>query len=156
NMGATKESGEPNHAGNSGGKSVWWTWMAPASGQVTIDTQGSTFDTLLAVYTGASVDHLSGLVSNDDSGGGTTSQVTFAAQAGTAYHIAVDGYNGSSGNIVLHWNLTVPRYTLTVTLAGNGSGSVTSNPAGITCGTDCTEIYNSGTVVTFTATPASG
>src|SRR5439155_22967066 len=26
NIGATKESGEPDHAGNAGGKSVWWSW----------------------------------------------------------------------------------------------------------------------------------
>ena len=44
--------------------------------------------------------------------------------------------------------------TLTVSIFG--SGTVTSNPAGINCGFDCTENYNSGTSVTLTATPASG
>ncbi len=34
NIRATKESGEPNHAGNSGGASVWYHWTAPASGSV--------------------------------------------------------------------------------------------------------------------------
>src|SRR5690349_3884170 len=56
NSGATKEPGEPRHAGNNlGGHSVWWTWTAPESAPVTIDTIGSTFDTLLGVYTGTSV-----------------------------------------------------------------------------------------------------
>src|SRR5262249_48583588 len=55
NVGATKEVGEPNHAGNTGGKSVWWTWTATASGRVYLDTTGSNFDTLLAVYTGNTV-----------------------------------------------------------------------------------------------------
>ncbi|MBL0170348.1 MAG: DUF1566 domain-containing protein [Gemmatimonadaceae bacterium] len=45
-------------------------------------------------------------------------------------------------------------YALTVALAGTGTGSVTSAPAGVTCGTDCTEGYNAGTVVTLTAAPA--
>ena len=52
NVGATKETGEPAHAGNAGGHSVWWTWTAPTTGTVTLDTLGSSFDTLLAVYTG--------------------------------------------------------------------------------------------------------
>ena len=48
-------------------------------------------------------------------------------------------------------------YTLTVTKAGDGAGTVTSNPAGINCGTDCNEIFwVEGTVVTLTATPAAG
>jgi phosphodiesterase/alkaline phosphatase D-like protein len=49
-----------------------------------------------------------------------------------------------------------PIYTLTVTKSGTGSGTVTSNPAGINCGTDCSEPYPSGTKVTLTATPSSG
>ena len=48
------------------------------------------------------------------------------------------------------------RYTLTVTKAGTGSGTVTSTPTGITCGADCAEPYNSGTVVTLSAAPAAG
>ncbi len=51
---------------------------------------------------------------------------------------------------------TPPRYTLTVSKAGTGSGTVTSDPAGISCGSDCSEPYTSGTVVTLTATAASG
>ena len=46
-------------------------------------------------------------------------------------------------------------YNLIVTKAGTGSGTVTSNPAGINCGTDCTESYASGTVVTLMATAAA-
>ncbi len=47
-------------------------------------------------------------------------------------------------------------YTLTVTKTGTGSGTVTSNPAGINCGTDCSEQYPVGTNVTLTATASSG
>jgi len=55
---------------------------------------------------------------------------------------------------VASFNLQVQ--TLTVSRIGNGSGTVTSAPAGITCGTDCTESYAYGTQVTLTATPAPG
>ena len=48
----------------------------------------------------------------------------------------------------------VPLFALTV--AKNGSGTVTSNPAGINCGTDCSEAYGAGANVNLTATPASG
>ena len=48
------------------------------------------------------------------------------------------------------------RLILTVARAGAGSGSVTSNPAGINCGTDCSEIYDGGSIVTLTATAATG
>lgn len=120
NVGATKEPGEPNHAGNLGGQSVWWTWTAPTNGTVTLDTTGSSFDTLLAVYTGDSVSNLTLVAGNDDFNQviapalDVASTVTFSATAGTTYHIAVDGFAVSpfsrdSGNIVLGlWEGVMP------------------------------------------------
>ena len=104
NVNATKEAGEPNHGGNAGGKSVWYSWTAPSTGVVSIDTHGSSFDTLLGVYTGTSVAALTTVASNDDdpAGGTTTSKVTFTATAGITYQIAVDGYGGVSGSITLN------------------------------------------------------
>ena len=46
--------------------------------------------------------------------------------------------------------------TLTVSKSGTGSGTVTSTPSGINCGSDCTEPYPVDTVVTLTAQAASG
>ena len=46
-------------------------------------------------------------------------------------------------------------YTLDLTLAGTGTGTVTSSPAGIDCGTDCSEDYAVNTVVTLTPSPAT-
>ncbi len=48
------------------------------------------------------------------------------------------------------------KNTLTVSKLGTGSGTVTSSPAGINCGADCTEPYIPSTVVTLTAAPAAG
>jgi hypothetical protein len=45
---------------------------------------------------------------------------------------------------------------LTITKTGTGNGTVTSNPAGINCGTDCTEKYTTGTTVSLIATPING
>ena len=48
---ATGQTNEPDHAGSSSPiNSVWWKWTAPKDGPVTVDTQGSTFDTTLAAY----------------------------------------------------------------------------------------------------------
>ncbi|MBM4378806.1 MAG: hypothetical protein FJ086_05820 [Deltaproteobacteria bacterium] len=49
-----------------------------------------------------------------------------------------------------------PPPRLTVGLMGNGSGTVTSSPSGISCPGDCTEAYGTGTTVTLTAAPAQG
>jgi Ca2+-binding RTX toxin-like protein len=103
NLDATKEIGEPNHAGNAGGASVWFHWTAQRSGTLTVWTYQPTFDTLLAVYTGSSVDTLSAVASNDNYGGGTTSRVTFPVVSGTDYQIAVDGAAGASGTFRLRW-----------------------------------------------------
>lgn len=47
-------------------------------------------------------------------------------------------------------------YTLSVAKAGTGTGTVTSSPSGINCGSDCSESYASGTSVTLTAAPSAG
>src|SRR6266545_2492333 len=64
--GATKEPGEPNHAGFPGGRSVWFNWTAPTNVTVRIDTVGSGFNTLLGVYTGDAVNALTLVAQNDD------------------------------------------------------------------------------------------
>jgi uncharacterized repeat protein (TIGR02543 family) len=46
--------------------------------------------------------------------------------------------------------------SLVVALSGNGSGIVSSNPAGINCGNDCSEVFAPDTMVTLTASPATG
>jgi uncharacterized repeat protein (TIGR02543 family) len=102
NVGMSKEPGEPNHAGNPGGKSIWWRWMAPSSGPVTVTTAGSPFNTLLGIYTGQAVSSLT-LIASDNNSGGTSnrSRVAFSAVAGTIYNIAVDGVNGASSRVNL-------------------------------------------------------
>ena len=104
NTEATKEPGEPNHAGNPGGHSVWYSWTAPYAGRATFSTCYSEFDTLLAVYTGDQVDNLQQVVA-DDNGCGNQSRVSFMTTAGATYRIAVDGANGEAGYFELDWGL---------------------------------------------------
>jgi hypothetical protein len=94
NVGASKQPGEPDHANNQGGKSVWVNWTPNMSGTVVINTIGSNFDTLLAVYRGRTVQTLTLVKQNDDRRPGIVdSRVQFHAVAGQRYRIAVDGYN---------------------------------------------------------------
>ena len=116
NLGATAETREPNHSpdGNGGSHSIWYRWEAPATGVVTINTNGSTIDTVLAVYTENAIGSLSVGFKNDDIELGviTNSSLTFPVTAGTVYRIAVDGYNnlgsdnGAVGPVTLNWNLS--------------------------------------------------
>ncbi len=100
-LAATTEVNEPQHAGVVGGKSVWWRWQATGGEQITIDTFGTNFDTVLAVYTGDSLATLVEVASNDDTNG-LQSQVSFTAAAGSVYRIVVDGFLGASGNVRLN------------------------------------------------------
>ncbi|OQX21186.1 MAG: hypothetical protein BWK80_34190, partial [Desulfobacteraceae bacterium IS3] len=121
NVGATKESGEPDHtADNTGITSVWYSWTAPETGAFYFDTHGSTFDTVLAVYTGSSVNGLTQIASNDDDGSGIAgnnddneiandnSSLVFRAETGIRYYVAVDGWDGNSGEIILNWRKANP------------------------------------------------
>lgn len=101
NVDASREVGEPNHAANLGGKSVWWKWTPPSAGSVIVQTTGSTFDTLLAAYTGASIASLDAVASNDDNGSLKTSAMAFNVRPNITYRIAVDGFGGASGDIQL-------------------------------------------------------
>lgn len=99
---ASKESNEPAHAGNAGGRSVWWRYLPPATGRLTISTGGSDFDTLLAVYD----QQYRQLAANDDDPGvlnwsARTSRVELEVTQSQSVWIAVDGYNGATGTVQL-------------------------------------------------------
>jgi uncharacterized repeat protein (TIGR03803 family) len=109
-VGATKEEGEPNHAGQPGGASYWYTYSALSVGSLRFDTSNSTFSTILAVYTNNKPNAsatFSTLVAVDSAF--TTNylvqgqpSVTVSNTAPTKYYIAVDGYQGASGTAYLN------------------------------------------------------
>src|SRR5690606_33409293 len=105
----------------------WWRSTPAPSGPITIDTKGSGFNTVLAVYTGRSVSGLSLVSWNDDAPDlGRRSRVTFNGVAGTQYQIAVaGGYGNNSGRIRM-------------TLRGGGryvpAGSASDQVAGLASG----------------------
>jgi hypothetical protein len=91
---------------------------------------------------------------------GTAVTLTPTASSGSSF----TGWSGAcsgSGDCVVTMDadrdvtatFTLESYQLTVAKDGTGSGTVTSTPAGIDCGSDCSESFTYGTMVTLTATP---
>ncbi len=95
NVDTIKENGDYRE------NSVWWKWTAPENSGIVLhlDTQGSNFDTVLAVYTGSDVRTLTEITENyayDDQTG-----LSFQANGGNTYYICVRG--DKTGNITLNW-----------------------------------------------------
>ena len=150
--GCTKEPGEPDHAGNPGGVSLWYKWVAPYSGRFSASTSYGFYtdheNTLLAIYTGTRVDQLTLVAANDDlppersalfqPSPSKLSWLTFDATAGVTYYIAVDGYNGKRGSVELVITPEVANDTFasrspitgtTVTVDTNGASWEPGEPA---------------------------
>lgn len=99
NAGATKEVGEPDHGpGGSGGRSVWWTWTAPASEAFEITACGIG-PIYIGVYRGDRVDALVQPDGLSRLGSYVCDQATFDATAGEVYRIAID--SPSEGDVTL-------------------------------------------------------
>jgi hypothetical protein len=94
NWNATKEFGEPAHAGDQGGASVWYSWTAPASGEASVVAASGALEAVLGVYTGTSLSELTPVATPTYFPGEVDVHVT----AGTTYRIAVDGmFDGGTG-----------------------------------------------------------
>lgn len=156
---ATKEYGEPDHAGSAGGKSVWWYFTAPADGILTLSTSNSTFDTVMGLYTGSDVADLTTIAANDDAflgAPGGFSRIDQAVRSGVTYYVAVDGYAGASGTAVLTYSF-VPTTVYNVTVTGTVGGSVqltgTNALGGTTIVPNASGDFAVNSTVTATAMP---
>ncbi len=85
---------------------------------------------------------------------------TFTAPTGPStltFSLVVD--SSEAGSLADPVNVTVaapPSYQLSVAKAGTGSGTVSSSPSGIDCGSTCEHSYLQGSEVTLSAAPATG
>ncbi len=161
NLGATKEAGEPNHAGDAGGASVWYRWTAPITDRFTFTTFHSNFDTLLAVYTG---DNLPGApvasnnnVPHEDGSPcvGRYSTVSFNAIAGVVYRIAVDRDSSDTpGDIVLRWGRSASISGKITNAGGSGISVLIIRLEGDTCRDNESSLFDGS--FTFTDVPTGG
>jgi len=89
-------------AGFEGGYSVWYQYTANFTGNLTLSTNGSDYDTILGVWTGATPGTLSSVGCNDDISypSNLASSLTIPVVSGTTYRIEVAGYD--AGTLVLN------------------------------------------------------
>lgn len=96
NTGATAES-EPAFAGAAPAATLWWEWTPSSSGLARLSTDGSTYDTIVGIFTGNSLGTLTPVAANDNyANGRSTSRAEFPVQKGVVYQIVVGGKVGST------------------------------------------------------------
>jgi hypothetical protein len=84
----------------------------------------------------------------------TTSGSTFTGWSGGGCSGTAPCTLAGNATVTVTASFSPAFYALTV--AKSGPGSVTSAPAGISCGSDCSESFANGTMVTLTANPNNG
>ncbi len=146
NVGATTEAGEPAPAGvtcNSQtawcsgqtiSNTIWFSFVAPASGKIAIRTLAPLWDNQLAVYSAADCAAiLAGnginIAANDDSASSPFHSyiAPLCVTPGATYYVQLDGYStGTSGNI-----------NLELIDAGNDAPVVSNCPSTVFVSTDC-------------------
>jgi hypothetical protein len=102
--GATTASDDPTFScgdwfSGQGYNTVWYQITPSSTFTITLDTFGSAYDTVLAVWTGAR-GTLQGVGCNDDAGGTPQSRIEFLVSAGTTYYIEIVGYDPSEYGIL--------------------------------------------------------
>jgi hypothetical protein len=101
NTHATLEEGE-DHPINGITGTVWYKWRPSRSGDATLSTFGSSFDTTLAVYQGTELSNLQPIAHNDDiSTLQSHSAVEFSAKQDEVYWLQIGGAHGKTGEFFI-------------------------------------------------------
>ena len=159
-----------------------WSGSGCSTGSVAMNgnrTCTATFNAQAAQTFGLSINKTgtgSGTVNSSPAGVNCGSDCSESYTSGTVVVLSAlpaagsvfSGWSGSgcsTGSVTMNGNRTctatfnaqaAQTFGLSINKTGTGSGTVTSSPAGINCGSDCLESYTSGTVVVLSALPAAG
>jgi len=99
---STVDSNDPAISNITYGHSVWYFFQARRDGYVTVDTSGSSYDTIAAAFIG-SCGYLDNISYDDDSGEGQASKMVFQVSAAESYYLMIGSYGTTSiaGNLLL-------------------------------------------------------
>ena len=120
---AVVDTNEPPHCGVTGGKSYWLNYQPPTNGTITLDTLGSSYDTVMECYTynGAPTNYASlislGCADNSFVTNGA-SQLVIPVVSTRQYLVVVAGVNGAAGTASLNYNLNTNQLPLPPELIG--------------------------------------
>lgn len=140
----------------SGGAQTSYSFAVPSGAKnLVVQTSGGTGNVKMYVRAGSAA--TTAAYDCAATATGTAQSCSFPSPQVTTYHVLLVANTSYSGlSVTATYDIEAVGATLTVVKAGTGSGTVTSSPAGISCGADCTETYASGTAVTLTASPSAG
>jgi Ca2+-binding RTX toxin-like protein len=117
---ATEEAAEPNPECAPIGRTVWYSFTPPSDTFAVADTLGSSFDTVVGIWTGSDLTDLEPVACGDDALGlGAT--VAFRAESGVTYHIQVGGYFGDAGSLLFRMR-AIEAGAIAGTVTAEGSG----------------------------------
>jgi hypothetical protein len=131
---ASVEPGEPiptdcDGQATSVGKTVWYAFTPRARTAVTLSTELTQFDTIVAVYTGQTLASLTRIACNDNAGpAASASIVTFTAEPDTRYFVQVGGFQDQAGALDLQASGTPAELTPTPTPSSTPTPIPTPTP----------------------------
>jgi len=125
--GATND-GDASCGSSNSSPDVWYTFTAPETGKVSVDTIGSTLDTVLSIHAAGTPN--TSLVCNDDiiPSIERDSRVTMNVTQGQSYLVRVAGFSGNSGEYTLHIRMQCPADLTTGAIAGQAGYGLPNGP----------------------------
>jgi len=107
---ALVDTNEPPHCGVASGKSYWLIYQPPTNGTVTLDTQGSTYDTVMEAYTyNGALGSFTNLISldcaHDNFASNTAARIVLPVAKSRQYVLVVAGVNGAFGTAWLNYDM---------------------------------------------------
>lgn len=160
---ATREDGEPLHAGNEGIGSIWYKFVAPTDGLLSVSSEKADFDTVMGMYIGDRVDRLTLLASNDEDpsmkdveGNPGVSRIDQALEAGMEVFVAVDGFAAARGTVSLSSVFLQGEVHRLSVSANEGGKLISSLPQPFRDGDSSYTLFQDNGVATLQVRPDGG